>query len=131
MITFVRKKNACLSCDGSCWRRSVPAPRKAFRPARKIFAIGDVRAKSVKRVAAAVGEGSQVVAALHSFLAADAPGQWTGQASQFRASEIQSAVGLSWRGEDNPKHECDRRFLAQSCCASASAECPVLGANQT
>jgi thioredoxin reductase (NADPH) len=35
---------------------------------RGVFAIGDVRAKSVKRVAAAVGEGAQVVAALHSFL---------------------------------------------------------------
>jgi thioredoxin reductase (NADPH) len=38
---------------------------------RGVFAIGDVRAKSVKRVAAAVGEGAQVVAALHSFLATD------------------------------------------------------------
>jgi thioredoxin reductase (NADPH) len=35
-----------------------------------IFAIGDVRAGSIKRVAAAVGEGAQVVAALHGFLAA-------------------------------------------------------------
>jgi thioredoxin reductase (NADPH) len=35
---------------------------------RGVFAIGDVRAKSVKRVAAAVGEGAQVVAALHAFL---------------------------------------------------------------
>jgi thioredoxin reductase (NADPH) len=34
-----------------------------------IFAIGDVRCGSVKRVAAAVGEGAQVVAALHAFLA--------------------------------------------------------------
>jgi thioredoxin reductase (NADPH) len=34
-----------------------------------IFAIGDVRAGSVKRVAAAVGEGAAVVAALHVFLA--------------------------------------------------------------
>ena len=34
-----------------------------------VFAIGDVRSGSVKRVAAAVGEGAQVVAALHSFLA--------------------------------------------------------------
>jgi thioredoxin reductase (NADPH) len=33
-----------------------------------VFAIGDVRAGSVKRVAAAVGEGAQVVAALHGFL---------------------------------------------------------------
>jgi thioredoxin reductase (NADPH) len=30
-----------------------------------VFAIGDVRSGSVKRVAAAVGEGAQVVAALH------------------------------------------------------------------
>jgi thioredoxin reductase (NADPH) len=37
---------------------------------RGIFAIGDVRSKSIKRVAAAVGEGAQVVAALHSYLAA-------------------------------------------------------------
>jgi thioredoxin reductase (NADPH) len=36
-----------------------------------VFAIGDVRSSSVKRVAAAVGEGAQVVAALHSFLAKD------------------------------------------------------------
>jgi thioredoxin reductase (NADPH) len=36
---------------------------------RGVFAIGDVRSSSVKRVAAAVGEGAQVVAALHNFLA--------------------------------------------------------------
>ena len=35
-----------------------------------VFAIGDVRSGSVKRVAASVGEGAQVVAALHAFLAA-------------------------------------------------------------
>jgi thioredoxin reductase (NADPH) len=34
-----------------------------------VFAIGDVRSGSVKRVAAAVGEGAQVVAALHAHLA--------------------------------------------------------------
>jgi thioredoxin reductase (NADPH) len=37
---------------------------------RGVFAIGDVRANSVKRVAAAVGEGAQVVAAIHAYLAA-------------------------------------------------------------
>ena len=37
---------------------------------RGVFAIGDVRSSSVKRVAAAVGEGAQVVAILHAFLAA-------------------------------------------------------------
>jgi thioredoxin reductase (NADPH) len=34
-----------------------------------VFAVGDVRAGSVKRVAAAVGEGAQVVAAIHRRLA--------------------------------------------------------------
>lgn len=34
-----------------------------------IFAIGDVRLGSIKRVAAGVGEGAQVVAALHAYLA--------------------------------------------------------------
>ncbi len=33
-----------------------------------IFAVGDVRARSVKRVASAVGEGSVVVQAIHQFL---------------------------------------------------------------
>ena len=36
---------------------------------RGIFAIGDVRSGSIKRVAASVGEGAQVVAAIHAFLA--------------------------------------------------------------
>ena len=35
---------------------------------RGVFAIGDIRSGSVKRVAAAVGEGAQVVAALHAHL---------------------------------------------------------------
>jgi thioredoxin reductase (NADPH) len=42
-------------------------PLQTSRPG--IFAIGDVRAGSVKRVAAAVGEGAQVVATLHAYLA--------------------------------------------------------------
>lgn len=36
-----------------------------------VFAVGDVRACSVKRVAAAVGDGAQVVAAIHKYLSAD------------------------------------------------------------
>ena len=36
---------------------------------RGIFAVGDVRAGSVKRVAAAVGDGAQVVASIHLYLA--------------------------------------------------------------
>jgi thioredoxin reductase (NADPH) len=33
-----------------------------------VFAVGDVRSGSVKRVGGAIGEGAQVVAALHSYL---------------------------------------------------------------
>ena len=40
---------------------------------RGVFAIGDVRVTSVKRVASAVGEGAQVVAALHAYLAGAKP----------------------------------------------------------
>jgi thioredoxin reductase (NADPH) len=38
---------------------------------RGVFAVGDVRACSVKRVASAVGDGAQVVSAIHSYLAQD------------------------------------------------------------
>jgi thioredoxin reductase (NADPH) len=49
-----------------------------------VFAIGDVRSGSVKRVAAAVGEGAQVVAALHAYLSADGA-ETTAPASAARA----------------------------------------------
>ena len=40
-----------------------------------VFAVGDVRASSVKRVAASVGDGAQVVALLHAWLADHPPEQ--------------------------------------------------------
>ena len=44
--------------------------RHALETCREgIFAVGDVRCGSVKRVAAAVGEGSTVVSVLHAYLA--------------------------------------------------------------
>ena len=47
--------------------------RHALESSRRgVFAIGDVRAGSVKRVAAAVGDGAAVVAAIHAYLAAAA-----------------------------------------------------------
>lgn len=52
---------------------------------RGVFAVGDVRACSVKRVAAAVGDGAQVVSAIHGYLAqaaATAPGRVEVQAAQ-------------------------------------------------
>ena len=38
---------------------------------RGVFAVGDVKSGSVKRVASSVGDGAQVVAAIHSYLAKD------------------------------------------------------------
>ena len=54
-------------CGDSAAARSV-SPLETSRPG--IFAIGDVRAGSTKRVAAAVGEGAAAVAQLHAVLAA-------------------------------------------------------------
>ena len=55
-------------------RRAVPS-RSEGQPASPletsvpgVFAVGDVRSGSVKRVGGAIGEGAQVVAALHGFL---------------------------------------------------------------
>ena len=47
------------------------ADRRPLETSRRgVFAVGDVRSSSVKRVAAAVGEGAQLVPTLHAFLAA-------------------------------------------------------------
>jgi thioredoxin reductase (NADPH) len=45
----------------------VPLPYETSRPG--VFAVGDVRAGSMKRVAAAVGEGSSAVKSVHEYLA--------------------------------------------------------------
>ncbi len=57
------------SCaDGAAANSRPLLPLETSRPG--VFAIGDVRAGSTKRVAAAVGEGAAVVAQIHSMLAA-------------------------------------------------------------
>ena len=61
---------ACVGLDdkGFVGTGAVPAwPLQTNRPG--IFAIGDVRAGSTKRVAAAVGEGAAVVSQIHQYLA--------------------------------------------------------------
>jgi thioredoxin reductase (NADPH) len=51
----------------------VPSPGRALLPMETgvegIFAVGDVRSGSLKRVGAAIGEGAAVVSQLHTFLA--------------------------------------------------------------
>jgi thioredoxin reductase (NADPH) len=57
-----------LACpDGASARRRAALPLETTLPG--VFAIGDVRAGSTKRVAAAVGEGAAVVAQIHTALA--------------------------------------------------------------
>ena len=64
---------AGVALDGGGFVRTGSELGNARRPLETsrdgVFAIGDVRAGSVKRVAAAVGDGAQVVAALHAYLA--------------------------------------------------------------
>jgi thioredoxin reductase (NADPH) len=45
----------------------LPLPFETSHPG--LFAVGDIRSGSTKRVAAAVGEGSAAVRSVHDFLA--------------------------------------------------------------
>jgi len=64
---FVVTGKAYAGGNGATGRPALPL--ETNRPG--VFAIGDVRAGSTKRVAAAVGEGAAVVAQIHSALAAE------------------------------------------------------------
>jgi thioredoxin reductase (NADPH) len=73
----------CLAMDEKGFVRTGPAASAAARatPALPletslpgVFAIGDVRAGSTKRVAAAVGEGAAVVSQIHGILAGETAG---------------------------------------------------------
>jgi thioredoxin reductase (NADPH) len=58
-----------LRADGSRPARERPTlPYETSMPG--VFAVGDVRAGSLKRAASAVGEGAGVVSSVHEFLAA-------------------------------------------------------------
>ena len=55
------------SCSPATMSARIGLPLETSR--RGVFAVGDVRSCSVKRVAASVGDGAQVVAAIHAYLA--------------------------------------------------------------
>lgn len=65
--------NVALDAKGfvRTWPDTTPGHGPMETSRSGVFAIGDVRCGSTKRVAAAVGEGAQVVAALHAYLARD------------------------------------------------------------
>jgi thioredoxin reductase (NADPH) len=52
-----------------------------------VYAIGDIRSGSIKRVAAAVGEGAQVVAALHAYLSPPHAAQTTPAAADAASTK--------------------------------------------
>jgi thioredoxin reductase (NADPH) len=54
--------------DAVRWAGRTPGVLETSRPG--LFAVGDVRAGSIKRVASAVGEGSIVVSSVHQVLSA-------------------------------------------------------------
>jgi thioredoxin reductase (NADPH) len=70
--------NGCLALDGKCFVKTGvdlgsdwSSPRPPFlleTSVPGIFAVGDIRSGSVKRVASAVGEGSMAVQFVHRVL---------------------------------------------------------------
>ena len=52
------RRLAAAARPATCWRRACPG----------VFVAGDVRARSIKRVASAVGEGSMAVSLIHQYL---------------------------------------------------------------
>jgi thioredoxin reductase (NADPH) len=71
---FVRTGSS-LAPDDCQSDHSADKPRPLESNIRGVFAVGDVRSGSVKRVGAAIGEGAAVVAQVHNFLASAYPAQ--------------------------------------------------------
>jgi thioredoxin reductase (NADPH) len=68
---WLKGSGVALDPKGFVLTDSAPNGRALLQTSRPgVFAVGDVRSGSIKRVASSVGEGAQVVAALHAYLAA-------------------------------------------------------------
>jgi thioredoxin reductase (NADPH) len=66
----VTKSQCKANFANGVYPRDLPSRAALETSVPGVFAIGDVRASSTKRVAAAVGEGAAVVSQIHQFLAA-------------------------------------------------------------
>ncbi len=53
-----------------------------------VFVAGDVRARSIKRVASAVGEGSMAVSLIHEYLADSMSGAGADRARELRPVDL-------------------------------------------
>jgi len=61
-------KTGALVSDAACWKQAARPPVALETSLPGVFAVGDVRSGSVKRCAAAVGEGSMAIAGVHETL---------------------------------------------------------------
>ena len=68
-----------------------------------VFAIGDVRSGSVKRVGAAIGEGSAVVAQLHAYLASAATSESRRASTREPSEPVRPGEG-AWHAANQPLH---------------------------
>ena len=66
-------KTGAAVAEAPAWQKNKRAPVPLETSVPGIFAAGDVRSGSVKRCAAAVGEGGMAVAGVHAALAAHSP----------------------------------------------------------
>jgi thioredoxin reductase (NADPH) len=67
---FVKTGSALTPEDLAASRWSLPRPPSLFETSLPgVFAVGDVRSGSMKRVASAVGEGSTAISLVHQVLA--------------------------------------------------------------
>jgi thioredoxin reductase (NADPH) len=77
----------------------ISGTKGAFEPSRYatnvpgVFAIGDVRSLSVKRIASAVGEGSMVISDVHRYLAGDSSDPYRGQDPAAAPSLVVELIG--------------------------------------
>ena len=111
-----------LDATRTCWRPTVPG----------VFVAGDVRARSIKRVASAVGEGSMAVSLIHEYLAEmtsdssrrPAPHRPLRRARPTSSSTLWAAATADprrrRRGASSPSRASTRR--ARCCCSRARAD---------
>ncbi len=96
---FIRTGPDLPAGTGARWPAGrVPLPLETSLPG--VFAAGDVRRGSVKRVAAAVGEGAATVPLVHRYLARAAAGQKTPPGPHPRRSPPAHDPGPSRRPKD-------------------------------
>ena len=74
-------------------RTDTGSPRHLETSMPGVFAVGDVRHRSVMRVASAVGEGSVAIQQVHEYLAAERLGGHVGSSRAFAPSDGGGAQG--------------------------------------